>query len=188
MAARGASRASQAAGGARGDQVCRRAPSAQLNRHLNERAACQLRCPRGYARDTISILRSRSRARGECGDCEFAFPRKTLCSSAPAAHYFDADMRGERRDGRRVSCTTRVARPGLRGWEFCPICPFFANFSTFTKIPQVPSFQAHSPVKTVFRQNPKNARKSQNTPSTNPHQNETQFPLSSLRDQSERRI
>jgi hypothetical protein len=71
--------------------------------------------------------------------------------------------------------------PGLRGWEFCPFCPFFANFSTFTKIPQVPSFQAHSPVKTVFRQNPKNARKSQNTPSTNPYQNETQFPLSSLK-------
>ena len=71
--------------------------------------------------------------------------------------------------------------PGLRGWEFCTICPFFANFSTFTKIPQVPSFQAHSPVKTVFRQNPKNARKSQNTPSTNPYQNETQFPLSSLK-------
>ena len=70
---------------------------------------------------------------------------------------------------------------GLRGWEFCTICPFFANFSTFTKISQVPSFQAHSPVKTVFRQNPKNARKSQNTPSTNPYQNETQFPLSSLK-------
>jgi hypothetical protein len=64
---------------------------------------------------------------------------------------------------------------GLRGWEFCPFCPFFATFSTFTKIPQVPSFRAHSPVKTVFRQNPKNARKSQNTPSTNPYQNETQF-------------
>ena len=70
---------------------------------------------------------------------------------------------------------------GLRGWEFCPFSPFFANFSTFTKIPQVPSFQAHSPVKTVFRQNPKNARKSQNTPSTNPYQTETQFPLSSLK-------
>ena len=70
---------------------------------------------------------------------------------------------------------------GLRGWEFCPICPFFTHFFTFTKIPQVPSFQAHSPVKTVFRQNPKNARKSQNTPSTNPYQNETQFPLSSLK-------
>jgi hypothetical protein len=70
---------------------------------------------------------------------------------------------------------------GLRGWEFCPFSPFFATFSTFTKIPQVPSFQAHSPVITVFRQNPKNARKSQNTPSTNPYQNETQFPLSSLK-------
>ena len=70
---------------------------------------------------------------------------------------------------------------GLRGWEFCTICPFFANFSTFTKIPQVPSFQAHSPVKIVFRQNPENARKSQNTPSKNPYQNETQFPLSSLK-------
>jgi hypothetical protein len=45
--------------------------------------------------------------------------------------------------------------PGLRGGEFCTICRFFVNFSTFTKIPQVPSFQAHSPVKTVFRQNPK---------------------------------
>ena len=68
---------------------------------------------------------------------------------------------------------------GLRGWEFCTICPFFAHFSTFTKISQVPSFQAHSPVKTIFRQNAKNARKSQNTPSTNPYQNETQFsPLS----------
>ena len=68
---------------------------------------------------------------------------------------------------------------GLRGWEFCPFSPFFANFSTFTKIPQVPSFQAHSPVKTVFPKNAKNARKSQNTPSTNPDQNETQFsPLS----------
>jgi hypothetical protein len=70
---------------------------------------------------------------------------------------------------------------GLRGCEFCPFSPIFANFSTFTKIPQVPSFQAHSPVKTVFRQNPKNARKSQNTPSTNPYQNDTQFPLSSLK-------
>jgi hypothetical protein len=36
-----------------------------------------------------------------------------------------------------------------------PFCPFFADFSTFTKIPQVPSFQAHSPVKTVIRQNAK---------------------------------
>ena len=71
--------------------------------------------------------------------------------------------------------------PGLRGWEFCPFCRFFANFSTFTKISKVPSFQAHSPVKTIFRKNPKNARKSQNTPSTNPYQNETQFPLSSLK-------
>jgi hypothetical protein len=70
---------------------------------------------------------------------------------------------------------------GLRGWEFCPFSPIFATFSTFTKIPQVPSFQAHSPVKTVFRQNAKNARKSQNTPSTNPYQNETKFPLSSLK-------
>ena len=73
---------------------------------------------------------------------------------------------------------------GLRGWEFCTICPFFANFSSFTKISQVPSFQAHSPVKTVFRQNAKNARKSQNTPSTNPYQNETQFPLSSLKNEN----
>ena len=73
---------------------------------------------------------------------------------------------------------------GLRGLEFCPFSPFFAHFSTFTKIPQVPSSQAHSPVKTVFRQNPKNARKSQNTPSTNPYQNETQFPLSSLKNAS----
>jgi hypothetical protein len=71
---------------------------------------------------------------------------------------------------------------GLRGWEFCTICPFFANFSTFTKISQVPSFQAqHSPVKTVFRQNPKKRPKSQNTPSTSPYQNKTQFPLSSLK-------
>ena len=67
---------------------------------------------------------------------------------------------------------------GLRGWEFCPFSPFFAIFFTFTKISQVPSFQAHSPVKTVFRQNPKNARKSQNTPSTYRYQNETQLPLS----------
>jgi hypothetical protein len=67
--------------------------------------------------------------------------------------------------------------PGLRGWEFCTICPFFANFFTFTKIPQVPSFQAHSPVKTVFAETPKNAPKSQNTPSTNPYQNETQISL-----------
>jgi hypothetical protein len=65
-----------------------------------------------------------------------------------------------------------VGHQGLRGWELCTICPFFATFSTFTKIPQVPSFQAHSPVKTVSRQNPKNARKSQNTPSTNPYQND----------------
>ena len=70
---------------------------------------------------------------------------------------------------------------GLRGWEFCTICPFFAHFSTFTKISQVPSFQSHSPVKTVFRQNAKNARKSQNTPSTNPYQNETQFSPFSLK-------
>ena len=75
----------------------------------------------------------------------------------------------------------RTESGGLRGWEFCPFSPFFATFSTFTKIPQVPSFQAHSPVKTVFRENPKNARKSQNTPSTNPYQNETQFPSSSLK-------
>ena len=44
---------------------------------------------------------------------------------------------------------------GLRGWEFCTSCPFFANFSTFTKISQVPSFQAHSPVKTVICRNAK---------------------------------
>ena len=73
---------------------------------------------------------------------------------------------------------------GLRGWEFCPFSPFFANFSTFTKIPQVPSFQAHSPVKTVFPKNAKNARKSQNTPSTNPYQNETQFSPLSLKSRS----
>jgi hypothetical protein len=87
------------------------------------------------------------------------------------------------REFHRCSSQNRVKSriPGLRGWEFCPFSPFFANFSTFTKIPQVPSFQAHSPVKTVFRQNPKNAPKSQNTPSTNPYQNETQFPLSSLK-------
>jgi hypothetical protein len=73
------------------------------------------------------------------------------------------------------------SRLAPKGLGVCTICPFFAKFSTFTKIPQVPSFQAHSSVKTVFRQNPKNARKSQNTPSTNPYQNETQFPLSSLK-------
>jgi hypothetical protein len=45
-----------------------------------------------------------------------------------------------------------------------------------------PSFQAHySPVKTVFPKHAKNARKSQNTPSTNPYQNETQFSSSSLK-------
>jgi len=80
-----------------------------------------------------------------------------------------------------VATWYEVPPPWLRGWEFCPFCPFFATFSTFTKIPQVPSFQTHSPVKTVFRQNPKNARKSQNTPSTNPYQNETQFSSSSLK-------
>ena len=83
---------------------------------------------------------------------------------------------------RNLRVVGEVRKPGgLRGWEFCPFSPFFANFSTFTKISQVPSFQAHSPVKTVFRQHPKNARKSQNPPSTNPYQNETQFPLSSLK-------
>ena len=77
--------------------------------------------------------------------------------------------------------------PGLRGWEFCTICPFFAIFSAFTKISQVPSFQAHySHVKTVFRQNPKNAPKSQNTPSTNPYQNETQFSPLSLKSRTSR--
>ena len=76
--------------------------------------------------------------------------------------------------------------PGLRGWEFCTISQFFAHFSTFTKISQVPSFQSHSPVKTVFRQNPKNARKSQNTPSTNPYQNETQFSPLSLKSRTSR--
>jgi hypothetical protein len=74
----------------------------------------------------------------------------------------------------------RVSHPqGLRGGEFCTICPFFAHFSTFTKIAQVPS--AHSPVKSIFRTNPKNARKSQNTPSTKPYQNDTQFSPSSLK-------
>jgi hypothetical protein len=53
------------------------------------------------------------------------------------------------------STLLRPAVPWLRGWEFCPFSPFFANFSTFTKISQVPSFQAHSPVKTVFHQNQK---------------------------------
>ena len=84
-----------------------------------------------------------------------------------------------------MSLHARVAHqrypPGLRGWEFCTICHFFAKFSTFTKIPQVPSFQSQTPVKTVFPETPKNSRKSQNTPSTNPYQNDTQFPLSSLK-------
>ena len=76
---------------------------------------------------------------------------------------------------------------GRRGWEFCTICPFFAHFSTFTKIShQVPSFQSHSPVKTIFRKNAKNARKSQNTPSTNPYQNQTQFSPLSLKSRSSR--
>lgn len=94
---------------------------------------------------------------------------------------------GNRVAGGTLRFAATVAEPlcftawGLRGWEFCPFSPFFANFSTFTKISQVPSFRVHSPVKTVFRKNPKNARKSQNTPSTNPYQNETQFPLSSLK-------
>jgi len=70
---------------------------------------------------------------------------------------------------------------GLRGdSSFAP----FADFSPIFPLSQKslnPSFQAHSPVKTVFRRNAKNAPKSQNTPSTNPYQNETQFPLSSLK-------
>jgi hypothetical protein len=49
----------------------------------------------------------------------------------------------------KLLIVTELELPGLRGWEFCTICQFFAHFSTFTKIPQVPSFQAHSPVKTV---------------------------------------
>ena len=74
----------------------------------------------------------------------------------------------------------RGKRANTRGSsDSCAARLLFSNFSTFTKIPQVPSFQAHSPVKTVFPKNAKNARKSQNTPSTNPYQNETQFsPLS----------
>jgi hypothetical protein len=36
-------------------------------------------------------------------------------------------------------------------------------------------------VKTIFCRNAKNAQRSQYTPSTNPYQNETQFPLSSLK-------
>jgi len=51
---------------------------------------------------------------------------------------------------------------------------------------KVPSFQAHSPVKTVFPKNAKNARKSQNTPSTNPYQNETQFSPLSLKSRTSR--
>jgi hypothetical protein len=64
---------------------------------------------------------------------------------------------------------------------FAPFPQFSPIFPLCTKIPQVPSFQAHSPVKFIFRQNSKNARNSQNTPSTKPYQNETQFPLSSLK-------
>jgi len=37
------------------------------------------------------------------------------------------------------------------------------------------------PLKPFSAKTPKNARKSQNTPSTNPYQNEKQFPLSSLK-------
>mmetsp|Transcript_7443 Transcript_7443/g.27996 ORF Transcript_7443/g.27996 Transcript_7443/m.27996 type:complete len:274 (+) Transcript_7443:293-1114(+) len=112
------------------------------------------------------------------------FPQYELkvyqAGSAHPRGLYSERRRAERSHRRRVR-RVRQATRGLRGWEFCPFPPIFANFSTFTKIPQVPSFQAHSPVKTVFRQNPKNARKSQNTPSTNPYQNETQISSSSLK-------
>jgi len=74
-----------------------------------------------------------------------------------------------------------VGGAGAKGIAVLHHLPIFRQFFHLHEIPQVPSFQAHSPVKTVFRQNPKNARKSQNTPSTNSYQNETQFPLSSLK-------
>jgi hypothetical protein len=68
--------------------------------------------------------------------------------------------------------------PGAKGLGVLHHLPIFRQFFQFHKNPQSSvSFQAHSPVKTVFRQNPKNTRKSQNTPSTNPYQHETQFPL-----------
>jgi len=73
---------------------------------------------------------------------------------------------------------------GTQGAKGLGVLHHLPNFSRIFPLSQkslkFPSFQAHSPVKTVFRQNPKNA-KSQNTPSTNPYQNDTQFPLSSLK-------
>jgi hypothetical protein len=111
----------------------------------------------------------------------FQLRRPFTCGSTGSAHPRSTNASWVLTTRRTTAPAGGRGRPGLRGWEFCPFSQFFAHFSTFTKIPQVPSFQAHASVKTVFRQNPKNARKSQNIPSTNPYQNETQFPLSSLK-------
>ena len=50
---------------------CRSTPSA-LTRHLKERAARQPTCPRGYARVTLSVSRSRWRGRAPAGSEESA--------------------------------------------------------------------------------------------------------------------
>ena len=114
--------------------------------------------------------------------------RTRVCARTlrPASRSNDRILHPHRQDRSGRAARARTRRRGLRGWEFCTISPFFAHFPTFTKIPQVPSFQAHSPVKTVFAKNAKNARKSQNTPSTNPYQNETQFSPLSLKSPTSR--
>ena len=70
---------------------------------------------------------------------------------------------------------------GAKGLGVLHHLPIFRPFFHFHKNPSSSVISGTFSVKTVFRQNPKNARKSQNTPSTNPYQNETHFPLSSLK-------
>ena len=65
--------------------------------------------------------------------------------------------------------------------SFAPFAQFSPIFPTSQISPKFRHFRHILPWKPFSAKTQRNARKSQNTPSTNPYRNETQFPLSSLK-------
>ena len=103
---------------------CRSAPSAHLNRHLKERAAGRPTCPRGYARGTAGVSRSRWRGGAPAGSAESASLRSLGKRSLLRCHGLtDLTMcpegharRVQRARGSRLRCGF-----ALRGSRWTPV-------------------------------------------------------------------